>query len=55
MACGGMDSIPCVLNVVRYDEGVSRCMLQKPSFASDFENTVVLLNLWEISSKVGAL
>ena len=45
----------CVLNVVRYDEGVSRCMLQKSSLASSFENTVAQFNLWEISSKVGAL
>ena len=33
--------------MVRYDEGVSKCILQKPSLASSFENTMALLNLWE--------
>ena len=45
----------CVLNVVKYNEGVSRCIDQKPSLASNFEKTVAPDNLWEISSYVGTL
>ena len=54
MACKGTDIVP-VLNVVKYDDGVARCMLKMPSFVSNLENTVVPLNLWGISSRVGAL
>ena len=45
----------CVLNVVRYDEGVSRCIDQNPSLASNLEKTVAPDSLCEISSSVGAL
>ena len=48
MACEGTNSVPCVcvLKVVRYDDGVAKCMFQDPSLASSFENTLAPLNLW---------
>ena len=44
-----------VLKVVRYEDAVSRCMLQNPSLASNLEKTVAPANLCEISSSVVVL
>ena len=53
ITCKGSDSIPCVLNVVRYDNVVSRWMLQKLSLTSNLEKTVVPLSLCMVSCRVG--
>ena len=44
-----------VLKVVRYEEGVSKCILQNPIFASRLENIVPPDSWCEICSNEGAL
>ena len=55
MACKDICMDLCVLNVVKYDEGVSKCTDQNPSLASNLEKTVAQDSLCEISSYVWAL